>query len=346
LQLLPGCEIFLDVDDLKNIGELEAYIGRSQVVLCFLSRGYLRSTNCLREVRAALAMGKPIVLVHEADPAKGGGTLAELRSECPEELQAAIFDAGWPMVVWHRIEDFQHVSLKVIAEALLLKTPKYAGEKALPLCIPGELRADGLAFPKPVVLWASTLNAGARDLAKAVVAAMPGSISVTDAIPSLLSSLPRASGSGGDEATHMLLYLKWSTWAGDGAEPLAEQVRAARRARLPIVMAHENDAVRGGCVFGRFFEVTPRDLIADGLYDDLAVGCHADPHRQVSLALLAKALGATHQTVDSSVRVALSRLARRTTAKAQPSGDDVLPPPRLPSGCSYEEPATLASLVV
>ena len=122
LQFLPGCEIFLDVDDLKNIGELEAYIDRSQVVLCFLSRGYLRSTNCLREVRAALEMGKPLVLVHEADPDKGGGTLAELQSECPEELQAAIFEAGWPMAVWHRIEAFQHVSLKVIAEALLLKT--------------------------------------------------------------------------------------------------------------------------------------------------------------------------------------------------------------------------------
>ena len=91
------------------------------MVLCFLSRGYLRSTNCLREIRAALEMGKPLVLVHEADPDKGGGTLAELRSECPEELQAAIFEAGWPMAVWHRIEAFQHVSLKVIAEALLLK---------------------------------------------------------------------------------------------------------------------------------------------------------------------------------------------------------------------------------
>ena len=32
---------------------------------------------------------------------------------------SAIFDAGWPMAVWQRIEAFQHVSLKVIAEALL-----------------------------------------------------------------------------------------------------------------------------------------------------------------------------------------------------------------------------------
>ena len=66
--------------------------------------------------------GKPLVRVHEADPDKGGGTLADLRAECPEELRAAIFDAGWPIAVWHRIEAFQHVSLKVIAEALLLKT--------------------------------------------------------------------------------------------------------------------------------------------------------------------------------------------------------------------------------
>ena len=201
-------------------------------------------------------------------------------------------------------DSFQHVSLKVIAEALLLKTPKYAGETALPLCIPGEVRADDLAFPKPVVLWASTLNAGARDLAGAVAAAVADGISITDETPSRLSSLPRSSDSGGDgdEATHMLLYLNTATWAGDGAEALAEQVRAARRAKLPIVMAHENDAVRNGCIFGHFFEVTPRDLIADGLYHDLAVGCHSDPHRKVSIALLANALGATKQTAQSRVR--------------------------------------------
>jgi len=290
-------------------------------------------------------MGKPLVLVHEADPDKGGGTLAELRSECPEELRADIFDAGWPMVVWHRIAAFQHVSLKVIAEALLLKTPKYEGEDELPLCIPGEIRADGLAFPKPVVLWASTLNDGARGLADAVAAAVPDGISITDAPPSCLFSLPRSSRpsrissllsslprrarrEGGGEATHMLLYLKEATWADNGAEALAEQVRAARRAELPLVMAHENDAVRGGCIFAHFFEVTPRDLLSDGLYNDLAVGCHSNPHRQVSLALLAKALGATKQTAQSRVRratVTRSMQTRGSSSNTEPSnGDDAV----------------------
>ena len=61
-------------------------------------------------------MRKPLVLVQEADPSKGG-TLEELRAECPEDLQAAIFDADWRVAVWQRIEDFQLVSLKIIAEA-------------------------------------------------------------------------------------------------------------------------------------------------------------------------------------------------------------------------------------
>ena len=62
-------------------------------------------------------MDKPLVLVQEADPAKGGGTLPALRAEGPEELQPDIFDKDWPLTIWYRIEEFQLVSLKIIAEA-------------------------------------------------------------------------------------------------------------------------------------------------------------------------------------------------------------------------------------
>ena len=130
------------VDDLEDIGALEDYIGRTQMILFYLSKGYFRSKvtnassptsrqsrstvhvsnhslhaqNCLREVRSSLEMRKPLVLVQEADPTKGG-TLQELRAECPEDLQAAIFERTWRLAVWHRIESFQLVSLKIIAEA-------------------------------------------------------------------------------------------------------------------------------------------------------------------------------------------------------------------------------------
>jgi len=45
-QLLPGIKIFLDVDDLEDIGALESYIGRSLGILFFLSKGYFRSKEC------------------------------------------------------------------------------------------------------------------------------------------------------------------------------------------------------------------------------------------------------------------------------------------------------------
>ena len=156
--LLPGVQVFLDVDDLEEIGALEEYIKRSQAILFFLSKGYFRSKNCLREVRSALQLKKPIILVQEADPGKGGGLLEELRADSPADLQPAIFDVGWPLVVWHRIVEFQYVSLKMISEALLLQTPHYALAKTLPLAVPGELTRQNLAFAKAVVLWASPAN--------------------------------------------------------------------------------------------------------------------------------------------------------------------------------------------
>ena len=62
-------------------------------------------------------MDKPIVLVQEADPAKGGATLQALRGECPEDLQPDIFEKGWAHTTYMRIEEFQRVSLKTIVEA-------------------------------------------------------------------------------------------------------------------------------------------------------------------------------------------------------------------------------------
>ena len=129
------------VDDLKDIGALEQYIRGTTMILFFLSQGYFRSRarplspprcractraspppppapqNCLREVRSSLEMNKPIVLVQEADPTKGGGTMEELREDCPETLQRSIFEMDRPHAVWMRAEEFQRVSLKIIAEA-------------------------------------------------------------------------------------------------------------------------------------------------------------------------------------------------------------------------------------
>ena len=90
--LLPGVAAFLDADDLDDTTRLEDTIGASQSVTVLLTRGYFKSSHRLREVRTAVELGKPIVLVHEADEAKGGASLEQLRDECPAELRPAVFD--------------------------------------------------------------------------------------------------------------------------------------------------------------------------------------------------------------------------------------------------------------
>ena len=53
--------------------------------------------------------------------------LAQLRDECPEDLQPAIFDKDWPLTIWYRIDEFQLVSLKIIAEAPPATASRSAG---------------------------------------------------------------------------------------------------------------------------------------------------------------------------------------------------------------------------
>ena len=64
--------------------------------------------NCLREVVAAIEQGKPLIVVHEPDPAKGGGQLEELSSELiDDDHRKAIFSNGRSVIKWYRLTDFQ-----------------------------------------------------------------------------------------------------------------------------------------------------------------------------------------------------------------------------------------------
>lgn len=55
-EVLPGIRVFLDVDDLNDISQLEAEIASSQAVLVFVSQGYFESVNCLRELMRAMEL--------------------------------------------------------------------------------------------------------------------------------------------------------------------------------------------------------------------------------------------------------------------------------------------------
>ena len=65
--------------------------------------------------------------------------------------------------MWHRISDYQLVSLKMIASSMLLNSPKYSQRSSLAVFIPGELNPATLVFDSPVYLTFSQFNPGAAD---------------------------------------------------------------------------------------------------------------------------------------------------------------------------------------
>ena len=279
------------------------------LIMIFVSKSYFLSKNCLREVDAAVGQKKPLCLV--IDPVRGGAPLADLKAECRAELQPAIFGPpGMPrdIIVWHRIKDFQLVSLKLLAEKLILSCPNNLGKPSIGIFIPGEVTRAKLAFFAPVRLYTSRNNPGASAVATRLRDGMVG-LSVTDRRPRQLldedtgavavtGQLRRVLTAGGNmfgmgaaddlEPTHMLLYLNDSTFVGEEGKALAAELRAARAANFPVLMLHENDETIGGCEFSRFFETTPQDLIVDGLYKALAVALYPGPFWPVSVVLVAQ----------------------------------------------------------
>ena len=438
-EMVPETKIFLDVEDLDDISRLEEYIRASAAVLIFLSRGYFLSRNCLREVRAAVNEEKPLVLVHEIDPQKGGAPLDEIMRECPDDLRDAVF-RGRDVVPWLRLGHFQRESLCCIAESMLLCLPRYGRQlgrgklgafdlttasadapadaplRGLPVHIKGAITESHWRLPGGACLYViEDYNPGALGIARQLVEGYPGApaeLAITQSAPDALVShrevpqteLGRAGRSSGHgrslerhstlkrieqsdakgkfkatgkatvklavtgkardsararrvgpapvasdndletppapapdvpsepktaptpsepSATHVLLLLSIETFVGEKGEALAREIRAARRAGLPILMIHQTDPALGGCPFERFFSVTPEDLIRDGLYRALAVPWYPGAHMRVSCAVAAQALGAHELPNQRDKRQFLSRLRQLDPVHLRDTGSKV-----------------------
>ena len=75
-----------------------------------------RKTELTAEIRGALQAGRKLLLVHETDENKGGAPLDRLRSECAAEVRQYVFGSEASpsdVIPWHRISDFQLVSLRL-----------------------------------------------------------------------------------------------------------------------------------------------------------------------------------------------------------------------------------------
>ena len=329
LAYMPGLAVFLDVDDLHDIGELEAYVEQTAVMLVFVSKGYFKSKNCLREIRHTIAMRKPLVLVH--DPVRGGATLEFIRKEeCPLELHDATFlrpgsGEERDVITWHRIkvpacpwphprqpaprkelclclrvpQEYQIVSIRLLAEQMLLGCPAYASYASLPLYIPGEVSRQKLTFTSPVVVFTSEKNPGALATAQMLQESYP-ELQLTSVPPAAVRAALGLSSSISSaeqlDATVMLLYLNDQTYLGDAGERLGTELLAVQKTGCSILMMHENDPCKGGCEFGVYFDGrTPTELLQGGIYDTLAISLFPGAYQPVSIALAIRVLQACEQ---------------------------------------------------
>lgn len=92
--------MWLDVDDLVDIGSLEETIKKCQCVIMYVSKGYFQSPNCQREILATIKNNKPFVVVLETSALHFGASASDFRAECegcnkPEvrKLAARLFDS-------------------------------------------------------------------------------------------------------------------------------------------------------------------------------------------------------------------------------------------------------------
>jgi len=234
---------------------------------------------------------------------------------------------------WHRIIEYQRVTVKEIARSVLAACPGTNPEQlGKGLYFPGEVACENFHNPQGVGLLVSAHNPGVQAIATELAAVFPWITSCVTAMESggelgMLDGAARGGGLPGagtaledpsgllltidhpikevlsqlhavtSKAIFFLLYLNNDTFLGIDGKYLADQIRSVKNALgVVILMVHENDKKLGGCEFGRLFSTTPEDLIKDDLYSEIALAFHEQPHRQVSWALAGRKMGAVPKT--------------------------------------------------
>jgi len=367
LELLPDASVFLDVDFLG--GALpESHIDVSSVTLCFCTRRWFTSMPCVREAVRAVLRKVPLVALLDADTSdvQGGHGEGECRtilaspeyrarlSSLQEQVDTWAEEWGVPLdlpsarqitselfkmpaIVWYRLSDLQDVSMRMIAERMLLDSPKLPGTASF-----GSSSVDNRNTYRQVAyvqdelahrmrnqqilltplsmgcnfhIYCSGHNHGAIDVMNELVSWCPA-LKYTTRIDQIC------------ECEHMLVLLTDKTWmSGEASENFAHDVWAAMLTGVHRFLVHEvpgarqydNDA-RHARPFEYFFEVTPKELITGGLYNEIAMNLAGDEWRAPGLIktvqMLAKGgIKCDPVQVDESVTVAAGS---QTDAKVQP----------------------------
>jgi hypothetical protein len=281
--LLPGLKFWLDVDDLKEMRNLEQYIGDSLVFIIYYSQGYFKSPNCNREVYAALAEDKPVLIIYKGDDDKLDGTFVKRKmiEECqssflfeankpgPNEVYNYLFSQRDP-IAWFNDAVFSAVSIRLISECIMSCLPFYQKNATVlleGLRVPGDL--GPVKMTSSIEILVCDTNSGARELAEEGRELVPVPqrhlITTHDAksffqdFDAMRETLPRIIY---PRKVVLLLYFDLSTFQdnGDGWE-VGNIIQRALDKQIPVVMIRETDPSKFGCNMDEIRDMIPYRLL-------------------------------------------------------------------------------------
>ena len=207
-----------------------------------------------------------------------GSSLDVLRAVCPEEHRDYIFDGE--VIPWHRLREFQQVSLARIAE--LVVAASAGAPDAGPvreLQVVGGLAWASLRFASPVSVYASPHN----PQVEGVVATLQ------EHFPGMVLGVEHATA-----ASAWLLFLTADCFEGDRGERLAGELQAKLERGgdgCALLMVYDPMANPFGDIIDHTFKHAPA-LMQLGLFDALAIEWRSGALGEVSVRMVAQRLGA------------------------------------------------------
>jgi len=303
LQLhMPGVKVWLDVDELKAMDQLEQSVLDSAIFVIFYSEGYFQSKNCRRELLAAFEAGKQAFVIYEG----GANVIEKMKEECinvftgnnPDSASILAYLLNEDPIMWlgDGSKYFYVESLKMVILRLLNHLPHY--QRNCNLLIQG-LKLEGelgpLGFSSSLSILFCDTNTGAQCVAEEICEESScGDVYARDAIKMLhktdvLQSLQERG------KVYFILYLNENLFCNDNGE-CSKVVKFMMDNHIPVLLVHEQENSMGGCPFEKCFNLTPSEFVElpYKLYEkDVAVPLYsADEYRKVSLRLLLSKLGA------------------------------------------------------
>jgi len=303
--LMPGVRIWLDVDQLSNIKELEKAIEGCVVVFIFYTAKYFRSKNCRREVYAAVSLGKPIYVIYSGDES----LIDEMRDECRkyckdgEDIIKSILAKDPIHWLGGSNAHFAIESVKVLSQCILSHLPFYQrvpGQLEKGLSIYGELGPVDI-ISSPCILFCAA-NSDARRIAEEARSSIEHGnlIHILDVESVIADKFVNDDEEIEQENKVLFLYLNEDIFLDDDGE-VSLLVQKAIDYGIRVVCIHECDIRCGGQDFDVFFSQTPQILISPPyqLFKNIAVPLYRlDMYRKVSLRKLLIQIGATETTKE------------------------------------------------